>query len=205
MPCLWRCHKPCTRLSRADHQGCSSGKKHLPAPSEAPLPLRLRKAFFENNTFLPRYYRVTSQLVAEIIHAFEKVVSAKEIGCRFNVSGITAMRYFRCINSKEALNKSARAVGERFCRKLRLGNRRNTLCISRFSNRKVAAKDPPSAAADLFRGSLEQHDTGFGTCFGGFLIPNARLHFSDVSAAQKQHTQTGLPDAAADGQGQLAV
>ena len=39
------------------------------------------KRFFEKNTFLPRYYRVTSRLVAEIIHAFEKVVPAKEIGC----------------------------------------------------------------------------------------------------------------------------
>ena len=58
------------------------------------------KRFFENNTFLPRYYRVTSRLVAEIIHAFEKVVSAKEIGCRFNVSGVTAMRYFRWFNEK---------------------------------------------------------------------------------------------------------
>ena len=58
------------------------------------------KRFFENNAFLPRYYRVTSRLVAEIIHAFEKVVSAKEIGCRFNVSGMTAMRYFRCVSFK---------------------------------------------------------------------------------------------------------
>lgn len=58
------------------------------------------KRFFENNTFLPRYYRVTSRLVAGIIQAFEKVVSAKEIGCHFNVSGITAMRYFRCVNFK---------------------------------------------------------------------------------------------------------
>ena len=58
------------------------------------------KRFFEKNTFLPRYYRVTSRLVAEIIHAFEKVVPAKEIGCRYNVSGMTAMRYFRCVNHK---------------------------------------------------------------------------------------------------------
>ena len=38
------------------------------------------KRFFERNTILPRYYRVTSRLVAEIIHAFEKVAPAKEIG-----------------------------------------------------------------------------------------------------------------------------
>ena len=58
-------------------------------------------------------------------------------------------------DTREPLKKSARAVGERLRRKLRLKNRRNTLCISRFLNRKVAAKDPSSAAADLFRGSLE--------------------------------------------------
>ena len=58
------------------------------------------KRFFEKNTFLPRYYRVTSRLVAEIIHAFEKVVPAKEIGCHYNVSSMTAMRYFRCVNHK---------------------------------------------------------------------------------------------------------
>ena len=54
----------------------------------------------------------------------------------------------------EALNKSARAVGEGFCSKLRFENRRNTLCISRFSNRKVGTKDTLPAAADLFRASL---------------------------------------------------
>lgn len=58
------------------------------------------KRFFEKNTFLPRNYRVTSRLVTEIIHAFEKVVPAKEIGCHYNVSGMTAMRYFRCVNHK---------------------------------------------------------------------------------------------------------
>ena len=58
------------------------------------------KRFFERNTFLPRYYRVTSRLVAEIIFAFKKVVSAKKIGCRFNISGMTAMRYFQCYNHK---------------------------------------------------------------------------------------------------------
>ena len=58
---------------------------------------------------------------------------------------------------REALNKSARAVSERFCSELRFENRRNTLCISRFSNRKVGTKDPLSAAADLFRASLDRH------------------------------------------------
>ena len=81
--------------------------KDIPMARDTFLHLRKRryrcdcgKRFFEKNTFLPRYYRVTSRLVAEIIFAFKKVVSAKEIGCRFNVSGMTAMRYFQCYNRK---------------------------------------------------------------------------------------------------------
>ena len=81
--------------------------KDVPMARDTFLHLRKRryrcncgKRFFERNTFLPRYYRVTSRLVAEIIFAFKKVVSAKEIGCRFNVSGMTAMRYFQYYNHK---------------------------------------------------------------------------------------------------------
>jgi transposase len=81
--------------------------KDIPLARDTFLHLRKRryrcncgKRFFEKNAFLPRYYRVTSRLVAEIIYAFKKVVSAKEIGCRFNVSGATAMRYFNLFNKK---------------------------------------------------------------------------------------------------------
>ena len=83
--------------------------KDVPMARDTFLHLRKRryrcscgKRFFERNTFLPRYYRVTSRLVAEIIVAFKKVVSAKEIGCRFNVSSMTAMRYFQYYNHKPA-------------------------------------------------------------------------------------------------------
>lgn len=79
--------------------------KDVPMARDTFLHLRKRryrcdcgKRFFERNAFLPRYYRVTSRLVSEIIFAFKKVVSAKEIGSRFNVSGMTAMRYFQCYN-----------------------------------------------------------------------------------------------------------
>ena len=83
--------------------------KDVPMARDTFLHLRKRryrcscgKRFFERNTFLPRYYRVTSRLVAEIIVAFKKVVSAKEIGSRFNVSSMTAMRYFQYYNHKPA-------------------------------------------------------------------------------------------------------
>ena len=58
------------------------------------------KRFFEKNTFLPRYYRVTSRLVSEIMFSFKKLIPATEIGSRFNVSAVTAMRYFSLFNKK---------------------------------------------------------------------------------------------------------
>ena len=47
---------------------------------------------------------------------------------------------------KEALIKWARAFGERVWRKTRFEKGRNTLCISSFSNRRIAPKAPPKAA-----------------------------------------------------------
>ena len=81
--------------------------KDVPLARDTFLHLRKRryrcdcgKRFFEINTFLPRYYRVTTRLVAEIMFAFKKSVSAKEIGCRYNVSSVTAMRYFNQFNQR---------------------------------------------------------------------------------------------------------
>ena len=56
--------------------------------------------------------------------------------------------------SREALIKSVIVDGERFFVKTRLEKRGNTVCISRFSNRRIGGKDPSSAVGDLFRGSL---------------------------------------------------
>ena len=81
--------------------------KDIPLARDTFLHLRKRryrcscgKRFFETNTFLPRYYRVTSRLVARIIQEFKKIVPATEIGSRFNVSAVTAMRYFNCFNQR---------------------------------------------------------------------------------------------------------
>jgi transposase len=84
--------------------------KDVPLARDTFLHLRKRryrcdcgKRFFEINTFLPRYYRVTTRLVAEIMFAFKKTVSAKEIGCRYDVSSVTAMRYFNQFNQRLTL------------------------------------------------------------------------------------------------------
>lgn len=58
------------------------------------------KRFFEKNSFLPRYYRVTNRLVMRIIQEFKKIIPATEIASRFNVSAVTAMRYFNCFNQR---------------------------------------------------------------------------------------------------------
>ena len=81
--------------------------KDIPLARDTFLHLRKRryrctcgKRFFENNSFLPRYHRVTNRLAMKIIHEFKKVISAKEISGRFNVSVSTAMRYFNCFDCK---------------------------------------------------------------------------------------------------------
>ena len=91
--------------------------------------------------------------------AAQPLAALPPYGCGVPLAGAISQNNFAfCMFSgeyeifliREALNKSARAVSEGFCSKLRFENRRNTLCISRFSNRKVGTKDPLSAAADLF-------------------------------------------------------
>ena len=83
--------------------------KDVPLARDTFLHLRKRryrcscgKRFFEKNTFLPRYYRVTGRLVSEIMFSFKKLIPATEIGSRFNVSAVTAMRYFSLFNKKLA-------------------------------------------------------------------------------------------------------
>ena len=81
--------------------------KDVPLARDTFLHLRKRryrcscgKRFFEKNVFLPRYYRVTSRLVSEIMFSFKKLIPATEIASRFNVSAVTAMRYFSLFNKK---------------------------------------------------------------------------------------------------------
>lgn len=51
------------------------------------------KRFYEDNTFLPRYYRTTSRMIAEIIQEFRKLVSATEVASRYSVSMIAQKLY----------------------------------------------------------------------------------------------------------------
>lgn len=94
----------CGALTDRIHDYRMQTIKDIPMGRETLLHLRKRryrcscgKRFFEKNSFLPRYYRITSRLVAAIITAFRDTVSSARIGTQYHVSGTTAMRYFKCV------------------------------------------------------------------------------------------------------------
>ena len=90
----------------------------------------------------------------------------------------------------------ARVVSEEFSSRLRFGNHRNPLCISRFSNRKVGTKDPLSAAADWFRGSQAP---AFSAPFPLAFFPRYGIieeHLSGCSVAALGESASGCSAAA---------
>ena len=96
----------CGTLTDRVHDYRMQVVKDIPLGRDTYLHLRKRryacphcgKRFAEKNTFLPRYYRMTSRLIVTIIDAFRKVVSASEIASRYNISSTTALRYFDVVN-----------------------------------------------------------------------------------------------------------
>src|SRR5699024_10623156 len=59
-------------------------------------------------------------------------------------------------------------------------------------------------ARPFFARGLQQVNAGIFAGFAGGGVPDRGLHLADVGAAQKQHAQPALADAAADGASQLA-
>ena len=106
------------------------------------------KRFFEKNTFLPRYCRSTSRLVAEIISAFRETVSASKIGTQFNVSGATAMRYFKCVSFKPTRLPEVLSIDEF---KGNSGGQKYNSIIVDAKNRKVIDILPNRFENDLIR------------------------------------------------------
>lgn len=97
----------CGAVTDCIHDYRMQNIKDVPLGRDTFLHLRKRryrcscgKRFFEKNSFVPRYHRVTSRLVAEIMLSFKKLIPATEIGSRYNVSAVTAMRYFNLFNKK---------------------------------------------------------------------------------------------------------
>lgn len=94
----------CGAITDRVHDYHTQRIKDIPIGRETVLCLRKRryrcscgKRFYEKNPFLPRYYRMTSRLIASIIQAFRKTQSATDIAKNFSVSVSTALRYFDCV------------------------------------------------------------------------------------------------------------
>lgn len=109
----------CGAITNCIHDYRMQTVKDVPYARDTFLHLRKRryrctcgKRFFENNSFLPRYHRVTNRLVMKIIHEFRKLASAKEISSRFNVSATTAMRYFNCFDCKPKVLPEVLSIDE---------------------------------------------------------------------------------------------
>lgn len=58
------------------------------------------KRFYEQNSFVPRYYRVTNRLLADIIQEFRKTQSAKAIARKSHLSIPTVLRYMDYVSYK---------------------------------------------------------------------------------------------------------
>lgn len=56
------------------------------------------KRFYESNSFLGKYRRMTTRLTAHIIMLFQKLKPASEIAKDCNISAVTALRCFDCVN-----------------------------------------------------------------------------------------------------------
>ena len=56
------------------------------------------KRFYEENSFLPRYYRITRRKLSYIITGFRETVSATHIAGENDISVSTALRYFDLVD-----------------------------------------------------------------------------------------------------------
>lgn len=58
------------------------------------------KRFYENNGFVPHYYRMTSRKIAAIISELQETVSASHVARKHHVSVSTVFRYFDVLSYK---------------------------------------------------------------------------------------------------------
>ena len=145
----------CGALTERVHDYRMQTVKDVPLGRTTLLHLRKRryrcdcgKRFFEKIPFLPRYYRSTSRLIVRIIDAFRELVSAAKIGSQFNVSGTTAMRYFKCVSFKPTKLPEVLSIDEF---KGNSGGQKYNSIIADAENHKVTDVLPSRFENDLIR------------------------------------------------------
>lgn len=156
--------------------------KDIPMARNTYLHLRKRryrcghcgKRFAERNTFVPRYYRVTSRLVAAVIDEFRKTDSAKGVASRFNLSAPTVMRYLAPVNYRCRKLPEVLSIDEF---KGNAGGQKYQTIITDPKNRKVLDILP-----DRYESNLIRYFKGFeNRDIVQYFVSDMNPHFREVA------------------------
>ena len=106
------------------------------------------KRFYEENSFLPKYYHVTQRLVVGVISSFREPVSATHIAKENNISVTTALRYFDLVEYGPARLPEVLSIDEF---KGNAGGEKFQCILTDAKNHSVLDILPSRKAADLIR------------------------------------------------------
>ncbi len=140
------------------------------------------KRFFEKNSFLPRYQRMTGRLIAAVISAFRKLIPASEIGRQFNLSGATTMRYFQYVNHNLSELPEVLSIDEF---KGNSGGQKYNTILADPQNKRVLDILP-----NRFEGDLKRYFAGFAS------KSNVKYFVCDMNPHFRQVAHTCFPQAA---------
>lgn len=132
------------------------------------------KRFFERNSFLPRYHRMTNRKNAQIIDAFRDTVSATYIAKQHNISVTTAIRYFSMVNYSCKVLPEVLSIDEF---KGNAGGEKYQSIITDAKNRKVIDILPNRKKSDLIR-YFKQFDNRKDV---KYVVMDMNPHFREVA------------------------
>lgn len=106
------------------------------------------KRFYEDNSFLPRYHRMTNRKNARILEDFRDTVSASYIAKKHNISTTTALRYFNLVNYSCKKLPEVLSIDEF---KGNAGGEKYQTILTDARNRKIIDILPNRKKADMIR------------------------------------------------------
>ena len=106
------------------------------------------KRFYEENSFLPRYYRITRRKLALIITAFRETVSAAHIARENDISVSTALRYFDLVDYGSFRLPEVLSIDEF---KGNAGNEKYQCILTDAKHHRILDVLPNRKSADLIR------------------------------------------------------
>ena len=94
---------------------------------------------------------------------------------------------------KAAPHNSARDISERFCPKIKFEKRRNTLCISSFSNCNIGTKDPLMSADAIVRCCLDINKDTMPSYVASIGFFSAGITIFRQKSTMKKEESSGSP------------